>query len=121
MCIRDSPTRVVLDMESKLDKSLKIFDNEAETIRITGEDVDYKSPLAIQICKFLYDKNINSIIIEGGAKTLQTFINEDLWDEARVFKGTAEFKDGIKAPKFSGQLISESRIGNDILEIYEKK
>lgn len=77
-----------------------------------------KNQIAEQICNALHKTNINSVIIEGGAKTLQTFIDENLWDEARVFTGPSVFKDGIKAPEFSGQLISEENILDDTLRIY---
>jgi len=77
-----------------------------------------KNKIAQQICEGLYNTNINSVIIEGGAKTLQTFINENLWDEARVFTGNSTFKNGIKAPKCSGNLISENLIIDDTLRIY---
>ena len=77
-----------------------------------------KSNIAQQICDNLFKFNINSIIIEGGRQTLQTFIDENLWDEARVFTGTTSFFEGTKAPHFSGTLISEEKIIDDILKIY---
>lgn len=76
--------------------------------------------VAEQICEELHKLNINSVIIEGGARTLQSFIDQGLWDEARVFTGNVEFKDGVKAPQFSGNLISESNILEDTLRIYVK-
>ena len=66
----------------------------------------------------LFQNNINSVIIEGGAKTLQTFIDENIWDEARVFIGSPEFKEGINAPKLNGKLIQEQLIAEDQLKIY---
>ena len=114
-----NPIRIVLDKLSKLPvDSLKIFDSESQTIRITENDINYKDDLAKQICNHLYIQNINSIIIEGGAKTLQTFIDENLWDEARVFTGQTEFKEGVKAPKLKGRLVSEQNILDDQLKIY---
>ncbi|WP_194768546.1 bifunctional diaminohydroxyphosphoribosylaminopyrimidine deaminase/5-amino-6-(5-phosphoribosylamino)uracil reductase RibD [Tamlana sp. I1] len=80
---------------------------------------ELKTAIAKQICDIAFQKNINSIIIEGGAKTLQTFIDENLWDEARVFTGQVSFKTGTKAPEFSGVLISEEKIKTDILKIYK--
>ena len=103
-----NPIRIVLDKESKLNKDFSVFDSEAETIRITEKDIDFNKNIGFQISNLLYKRNINSIIIEGGAKTLQTFIDENLWDEARIFIGSTEFNDGIKAPTFSGKLISET-------------
>ena len=116
----ENPIRVVLDRTSKLDADYSIFNDAAKTIRITSETIDFEKPIAIQIATFLHDENINSVIIEGGSQTLQTFIDENLWDEARVFIGKTEFKSGIKTPQFSGNLISETTIKNDTLKIYAK-
>lgn len=74
--------------------------------------------IATQLCQILYKRHITSVIIEGGAQTIQTFINEKLWDEARVFTGNSKFKNGLQAPKFSGSLRSEATIVEDILKTY---
>jgi diaminohydroxyphosphoribosylaminopyrimidine deaminase/5-amino-6-(5-phosphoribosylamino)uracil reductase len=81
-------------------------------------DWSLKQHIADQICKVLHKKQINSVIIEGGSRTLQTFIDENLWDEARVFTGNSMFIDGVKAPKVYGKLISENKILKDTLKIY---
>ena len=116
----ENPIRVVLDRTSKLNSDYSIFNDEAKTIRVTDKDIDFEKPIAIQIADVLFKQNINSIIIEGGSQTLQTFIDENLWDEARVFTGSTSFKTGIKAPELIGNLISESQIKNDLLRIYAK-
>ncbi|MFD2918030.1 bifunctional diaminohydroxyphosphoribosylaminopyrimidine deaminase/5-amino-6-(5-phosphoribosylamino)uracil reductase RibD [Psychroserpens luteus] len=113
-----NPIRVVIDRELKLSKEHSVFNAEAETIEISKNDFDFNKPLAKQIATILHSRNINSIIIEGGEKTLQTFIDENLWDEARVFTGNTTFKNGIKAPEFYGKLISEEKIIEDTLHIY---
>jgi diaminohydroxyphosphoribosylaminopyrimidine deaminase/5-amino-6-(5-phosphoribosylamino)uracil reductase len=130
----ENPIRVVLDRNLKLPKDATIFNKEAKTIIISKKfddsepqnhnrpveyiDWDLESSIAEQICDVLFENNITSIIIEGGAKTLQTFINETLWDEARVFSSSVQFKVGTEAPTFSGTLVSEENIGDDILKIY---
>tara|TARA_R110002050_G_scaffold114994_4_gene230904 strand:- start:864 stop:1868 length:1005 start_codon:yes stop_codon:yes gene_type:complete len=116
----ENPIRVVLDRTSKLNSDYSIFNDEAKTLRVTNKDIDFEKPIAIQIADVLFKQNINSIIIEGGSQTLQTFIDENLWDEARVFTGSTSFKTGIKAPELIGNLISESQIKNDLLKIYAK-
>ncbi len=113
-----NPIRVVLDRTSKLNSDYNIFNEDSETIKITNNQIDYEQPIAIQVCDLLYNRNINSIIIEGGARTLQTFIDEALWDEARIFIGPSEFKEGTKAPIIKGVLKSESKISTDTLNIY---
>lgn len=132
-----NPIRVVLDKSLKLNSDYNVFNDNAETVVISSEikdrklktenqlniefiDWNLKQKIAQQICDVLYNRNINSIIIEGGAKTLQTFIDEDLWDEARIFIGNSEFNEGTKAPKLKGNLISESKILNDLLRLYAK-
>lgn len=107
----NNPIRVVLDKNDKLTKDHDVFNKDAETLVL-------RENTAQTICDALYNHNINSIIIEGGAKTLQLFIDAGLWDEAKVFIGIAEFKDGIKAPNFSKRWYSERHIKNDILRTF---
>ena len=114
----ENPVRIVLDPDESLSKNLNVFNNEAKTFVISGKDIDYSNEVAEQISDFLFKKNINSVIIEGGSQTLQTFLNSNLWDEARVFIGQKEFKKGIKAPEFKGTLLSEHILNFDILKIY---
>jgi diaminohydroxyphosphoribosylaminopyrimidine deaminase/5-amino-6-(5-phosphoribosylamino)uracil reductase len=59
----------------------------------------------VQILKWLYDNEIQSLFVEGGATVLRQFINEDLWDEARVFTGRSDFRAGIAAPVIKGREI----------------
>jgi len=113
-----NPIRIVLDRDLKLTKDSNVFNNASETLVISKHDIDFDGKIASQICSFLHKKDIQSVIIEGGSKTLQTFIDENLWDEARIFKSKIEFKTGVKAPKFYGKLISESLIKDDQLKIY---
>lgn len=131
----NNPIRIVIDKELKLSKTYKVFDNASETIAISLkledrrqkenaknwnlEFIDWNlNTIAEQICEVLYKKSITSIIIEGGQQTLQTFINENLWDEARIFTGNKTFKRGVEAPKLKGRLISENTILKDNLKIY---
>jgi diaminohydroxyphosphoribosylaminopyrimidine deaminase/5-amino-6-(5-phosphoribosylamino)uracil reductase len=116
--IGENPVRVVIDKTNKLPKTSSIFNTEAKTISITQNDIDFSKNVANQICNLLFENDINSVIIEGGAKTLQTFIDATLWDEARVFTGSVLMKSGTKAPVLSGTLISEVRIIKDILKTY---
>ena len=65
----------------------------------------------------LQKHQIQSVIIEGGLQTLQTFIDAGLWDEARIFVGVNEFEDGIEAPVVSGKTIEELKVKKDRLKI----
>jgi diaminohydroxyphosphoribosylaminopyrimidine deaminase/5-amino-6-(5-phosphoribosylamino)uracil reductase len=114
----NNPIRVVIDKNESLEKSFQIFDESAKTMLISKNNVDFTQNIAKQISSFLYKENINSVIIEGGKKTLQSFIDEELWDEARVFQGATTFKNGLSAPVFNGKHISETTIEDDVLNIY---
>ena len=115
----ENPIRIVIDKNEKLSKTHTVFNADVETILISKNNINFSKNVAKQICDFLFEKHINSVIIEGGAKTLQSCIDANLWDEARVFTGQLEFKKGIKAPKFKGKLISEENIITDTLKIYK--
>lgn len=115
------PVRVVLDRALKLPKHSQIFNNEAETLIISEKEIDFSNQVAKQLADYLHQKDIQSIIVEGGRETLQTFINENLWDEARVFIGNTNFKQGVKAPHISGKIISETIIDTDVLKIHTNK
>lgn len=105
------PIRIVLDKNTVLNNTHTVFNTEAETLRL-------KETNAKTICDLLYKNNINSVIIEGGAKTLQLFIDANLWDEARIFKGNILFSEGVKAPVLQGQLMMTNYLENDTLLIY---
>ena len=127
-----NPVRIVLDQHLKTPADFEVYDKNTQTILITSEKNRHKShqeftqtinwsskdTIAQQICDVLYNNDINSVIIEGGSKTLQSFIDEHLWDEARVFKGELTFGKGILAPKIQGKHISEEKILSDNLKIY---
>ncbi len=112
------PIRVILDRDKRLPHNMAVFNNESETIVISNDQIDFNKPIAKQIANFLYQQEITSVIIEGGRRTLETFIDEGLWDEARVLKGKVILGNGIMAPEIKGQLISEHYLLDDNLHIY---
>ena len=77
-----------------------------------GNDLNIKN-----ITNFLHKKNIQSVLVEGGHKTLKTFIENNLWDEARVFKSKNKLKKGVLGPKINGTKFYEENIKDDNLKI----
>ncbi len=124
-----NPIRVVIDKGLKIPSNYCLFDNSVKTIVITSVNDDNRylkgviyavtkfKNLPQEICEILYQHEINSIIIEGGTKTLQSFINMNLWDEARVFKGKTSFIKGTKAPEISGNQLVSKKLFDDTLTI----
>jgi len=105
-----NPTRIVIDKELQLSPALKAFDNEATTIIYNskkdsiGENVVYikleNENFLEQLLDSLFEMNMQSVLVEGGAKTLQSFIDNGLWDEARVITNENLFiENGIAAPQ----------------------
>lgn len=125
----NNPVRVVIDKDLKLPETAAVFNNDAKVLVVTSKKeekknthltyitIDFSTALVPQILKALYQENITSIIIEGGAKTLAQFIATGLWDEARIFTGNTVFKSGIAAPKITGKLMFAQNLENDSLTI----
>jgi len=121
------PKRIVIDRKLELKKDLNIFDQSVETL-VFNEikmDTDGKNKyIALEdferfvpqyILFQLYLQDIQSVIIEGGAFTLNSFIEAGLWDEARIFTGKTILKEGIKAPFITGNIAGEFLSGTDKL------
>ncbi|MHA7058990.1 bifunctional diaminohydroxyphosphoribosylaminopyrimidine deaminase/5-amino-6-(5-phosphoribosylamino)uracil reductase RibD [Aquimarina sp. M1] len=126
------PIRIVIDLSNKIPQESNILDQKVKTIIITSENykkenrnnllyetIHAENNIAAEICDILYKHEIQSVIIEGGSYTLQSFINTNLWDEARVFTGANYFEKGIEAPILKATLILEEKIMNDTLSIYQ--
>jgi diaminohydroxyphosphoribosylaminopyrimidine deaminase/5-amino-6-(5-phosphoribosylamino)uracil reductase len=71
-----------------------------------------------QTLEKLYDLKISSIVVEGGTKIINKFIESNLWDEANVIIGQNTFEKGIKAPEIPHGLYEIENIGGDTLKIY---
>ena len=126
-----NPLRMVLDRQGRLSEKLTIFDKSQPTVVFTEKKhktsenleffpVDFKN-LVNEIFNYCYHANIQSIIVEGGAQLLNTFIQSGKWDEARVFKGNMYFKDGIPAPVINKIPDNQSNLGDSVLDIYYNK
>ncbi|MES2812091.1 MAG: bifunctional diaminohydroxyphosphoribosylaminopyrimidine deaminase/5-amino-6-(5-phosphoribosylamino)uracil reductase RibD [Bacteroidota bacterium] len=114
----NNPVRIVLDKNNKIPKENLIFDSSARTILVSETDINYNESIAKQLVDLLFANEIQSVIIEGGSKTLQTFIDENLWDEAKVFKGNTIFSSGTNAPVITEKIIAQKKVVNDQLVIY---
>jgi diaminohydroxyphosphoribosylaminopyrimidine deaminase/5-amino-6-(5-phosphoribosylamino)uracil reductase len=124
-----APKRIVIDRRLELPKHLHLFDQSVETFvfnevktefdgktkYISLEDFNYYVPQYILYQLYLQD--IQSVIVEGGSNTLNQFIKDGLWDEARIFTGPVTLKQGIQAPVIQGEVVSVDSVGNDTLRI----
>jgi len=123
----NNPVRVVLDQNDRISKDSFVFDDSVKTIVFTKsrnniaekntifETIDFDQNTIQKILNVLYQNQIQSIIIEGGRQTLQSFIDENLWDEARIFIGQTSFEKGTKAPEIQKKNSTKTAIQNDEL------
>ena len=131
MCEGKNPIRIIIDKELSLDKKSNVFDDQAETIvfnniksaiinKTTYLKVDFNN-LNEDILNQLYNRDILSLIIEGGTITINSFIEKNLYDEIRVFTTDKLLKKGINSPELPNiNLIKTSIINNDKLEVYKR-
>ncbi|MGV8879029.1 MAG: bifunctional diaminohydroxyphosphoribosylaminopyrimidine deaminase/5-amino-6-(5-phosphoribosylamino)uracil reductase RibD [Sphingobacteriaceae bacterium] len=124
-----SPKRIVIDRNLTLSKQLHLFNTSVETIVFNAlktsieENIKYveldnfDQYLPQYILFQLYIQDIQSIIIEGGAITLNHFIQQGLWDEARIFTGKMALGKGISAPKIPFCTTESYPVGMDTLQI----
>jgi diaminohydroxyphosphoribosylaminopyrimidine deaminase / 5-amino-6-(5-phosphoribosylamino)uracil reductase len=121
--IGENPLRIILDTHLTLPSNLKIYTDEYPTITITqlAEQIENKKELLVVsdvrdldgIFDLLYQKGIFSIIVEGGAQVLKSFIDQNLWHEARVIKTKVILEGGISSPNVEGKLIEHRQVGDD--------
>ncbi|MBX9782906.1 MAG: bifunctional diaminohydroxyphosphoribosylaminopyrimidine deaminase/5-amino-6-(5-phosphoribosylamino)uracil reductase RibD [Chitinophagaceae bacterium] len=125
------PVRLLLDKELRVPSSAKLMNDDAATIIFNyhkhqeqGQPEYYKiaenASAVHQIINALYQKNIQSVLVEGGSKLLQSFIDEGLWDEARVITNEELIVDeGLNSPVLQNhQQIGEDQILSDTLKVY---
>lgn len=125
-----NPVRILIDRNLKtLHKDLNLLDKQIKTIifcenpeeseeNLIFEGIDFQKDIPEQILARLYEHDLQSVIIEGGQKTLQSFINAGLWDEARVFTGNKYLSEGIAAPKLKAIPKKTLELQDDILQYY---
>ncbi len=125
------PLRIVIDRTSQLPAHLALFNEEAPTLVFSADKkgkrknvawakIDFSTNVLNQIMRKLVHYPVNSVIIEGGAVLLQSFIDAGLWDEARVFTGAVQFKRGIKAPVLPPARTKIINLNQDMLMLWNK-
>ncbi|MFN0083134.1 MAG: bifunctional diaminohydroxyphosphoribosylaminopyrimidine deaminase/5-amino-6-(5-phosphoribosylamino)uracil reductase RibD [Ferruginibacter sp.] len=110
-----NPVRVIIDRDLKLNDDKNIFNPDAPTIVINRKKtelnknikfyrVEESDSIVTGIMKCLFEQQLNSVIIEGGAKTIQSFIDASLWDEAMIITNSGlMLQDGVQSPRLKNQ------------------
>jgi diaminohydroxyphosphoribosylaminopyrimidine deaminase/5-amino-6-(5-phosphoribosylamino)uracil reductase len=126
-----NPIRIILDRTNKISNDFQVKNKKNPTIIFTEEEncvhskngtyefTIFDSLLISNVLTSLYQKNIQSVIIEGGTFTLQQFIDSNLWDEARIFISESNNLEGVKKPNFNFKPNQNVKIKNNQLKIYK--
>lgn len=126
-----NPVRIIVDRGLKLDSRLHLFDQSQMTICYNVkqnkqmENLEWvkldQDDFLSALLKDLFNRGIQSVIVEGGSGLLNQFISNGFWDEAKVFVAEKKFQKGIKAPALHVMAILEEPVGEDVLYHYKNQ
>lgn len=125
-----SPVRVLLDMNRRVPHHFHILNSKVKTMvfcrdknapKAVGNtlyrEVSEDKPLIPQVLSKLREEDLQSLIVEGGAETLKGFIRSGYWDEARIIRSPVHLKNGLRAPRLSGDRLENYQSGPDSVQI----
>ena len=129
-----NPVRLVIDLHSTLSGDLQLFKDGQPVVVFTYAEsgaesslqyvqLNDENPVVQQIAEAAHERGLQSLIIEGGAFTLQQFIDVGLWDEARVIRGNHVFLEGgTAAPVLSNAASAqEEQLSSDTISYFRNK
>jgi diaminohydroxyphosphoribosylaminopyrimidine deaminase/5-amino-6-(5-phosphoribosylamino)uracil reductase len=122
------PVRITIDRKGRLANDSRILDGSQDTLVFTGVSGKYSGRTRSipvdpsydldDLMVELYEQQILSVFVEGGAELHRSFIESGLWDEARVFTGKVSFGQGVKAPEIPGEPAERLGFGDTRLDLY---
>lgn len=126
-----SPHRLLIDRNLSVPESAAIFKGPTMTTifnalrneesgTVSRVKLDFEYDILPQILDWAYQQKLQSIIVEGGARTLNFFLDANMWDEARILTGTAVFDGGLTAPQISGFPVAQFQSGPDQVTVIKK-
>jgi diaminohydroxyphosphoribosylaminopyrimidine deaminase/5-amino-6-(5-phosphoribosylamino)uracil reductase len=125
-----NPIRILIDSQLQVKENINLYSDDAPTIifnRLKDEKKDniewvkIKETSTKTILEELYKRNITSIMVEGGSRTLQYFIIDNVWDEAYVIVGDVLFHEGVKAPLLNRVPSHSHPFGTDTIYYFKRR
>lgn len=128
-----SPLRLVIDRNLTLPSHLKLFDGSQPTILFTAQrkenlhhveyvTLDFSQSILPQIVEALHARKIQSLLVEGGAMLHQSFIEDNLWDEAFVEVAPIALGSGVKSPSLPDEMLVETKkVNGHVIRRYKRK
>ena len=127
----EHPLRITLDRRGRIPASSNILDGSRETLIFSGLERAYSGKIRtifsdpsyslVDVMEELFEMQIVSILVEGGAQLHQSFLETGLWDEARVFTGKMNFTQGLRAPEMKESPDESFFLGDTLLDYYRNK
>jgi diaminohydroxyphosphoribosylaminopyrimidine deaminase / 5-amino-6-(5-phosphoribosylamino)uracil reductase len=128
----ENPLRVLIDKNLRLPVSLNLLDGsvptlifnaqkEEKTEMVSWVKIDFQKNIIPQMMEVFYQRQVLSLIVEGGRELIESFIGSGLWDEMHVFTGSRFFTGGVKAPVAAGKVAAEEWFDNDNLKVFRNK
>ena len=114
-----SPVRVVLDRTLKLPVGSHLLVESRPNVEYV--QIDFGQEVLSQVLQYLYGQNLNSLMVEGGAELLESFLDAGLWDEAWVETAPVVLGAGVKAPAVPGVLTGTEQRHGHLLETWKQK
>lgn len=124
----EDPVRVTMDRHARLGSGAKILDGTQDTILFTSAQGSFPGKTHSirvnpafdleELLEELHDQRIVSVMVEGGARLIRSFLVSGLWDEARVFTGRISFSQGVKAPEMNQDPDESMNIDDTKLDFY---
>ena len=107
-----NPIPVILDPNGRVPSNAKLFKSSLPYLHLTKTTLELKNNVSqkeilLRSISEVYQQNIQSLIVEGGANTLRHFIENQLWDEARIFTANTVLKNGVKSPDIEGVISAD--------------
>lgn len=129
-----NPVRVVLDRTRRIPANYNLYDNSVKTLfftqKVEGDEVNnvknnidfilsnFDSEMIPALLKELNKRKIDSLLVEGGASLLQSFIDCGIWDEAYIEIADRAFVQGIEAPRIDGTVVSRKSVcGSESIQL----
>ena len=128
----NQPIRMVIDRTRRMDAGLHILDSKAPTWIFTEKEIpdaenlqfirlDFTHNILPQLLAALYERNILSVIVEGGCILLKSFLKSGLWDEAFIYTGNQFFGKGVEAPHITGHISAFEKLDDCKLHVIRNR
>lgn len=122
-----NPVRLTIDRQRRIPQNYNLLDDTTKTVIFTDENaeigqntslakIDFSVDILPQILDYLYQNELQSVIVEGGRQLLQSFIDDGLWDEARIETSPIAIGRGVEAPKITMKTLKTEFFGQNKME-----